>query len=118
MSDGKAHTLAPVGLGLLKDRYADTVSATLPTFAIEVGETPERIRRSAKSPDAGTKQIFNKYLLRDGNLDHRIALLNRIDDIETRRDLTEHRVLTVEVRARYMGEKKLAAIRVRPGIGH
>src|SRR5690606_1019501 len=56
--------------------------------------------------------------LGNGNADHDVALLNRVDDIRATRDLAEHRVLAVQVRRRDVRDEELAAVRVRTGVRH
>src|SRR5579863_9413542 len=47
-----------------------------------------------------------------------VALLNRIDDVLTGADLAEHRVLAVEPVGFHVRDEELAAVRIRPGVGH
>lgn len=54
----------------------------------------------------------------DSDADHPVTLLNGIHNVLTVRHLSEHRVPSVQMRCRQMGDEELTAIRIRPGVGH
>src|SRR5215471_3571821 len=47
-----------------------------------------------------------------------VALLDRLHDVETVRDLAEHRMPAVEMRLRFQHEEELRAAGVAAGMGH
>lgn len=54
----------------------------------------------------------------DGDLGHHIALLDRVDDVLACGDFAEHGMLSIEPRARDVGDEELGTVGVRAGIGH
>lgn len=60
----------------------------------------------------GLGNVFN------GDLGHHVALLDRVDDVLACGDFAKHGMLSIEPRARNVGDEELRAVGVRAGIGH
>ncbi len=81
------------------------------------------VRRTTQS---GSPTVFRPSLapwsrgafVVDGHFDHLVALLDGINNVLSFQHATEHRVLAVQVRCRYVGDEKLRSICARTGIRH